>query len=175
LRADPARIAYWKNRLDALGSGLKVGISWAGGTPATRGTSRSTQLADWVPIFAQRQCHFVNLQYGSAVAKLPAFSRELEVSIHEWRDAIENYDETAALVAALDLVITVQTALVHLAGALGTPTWVMLQAASEWRYGEQGESMPWYLGVRLYRQPRPGEWQPVVAVVARDLAQRASS
>jgi Flp pilus assembly protein TadD len=175
LRADTARIAYWKNRLDALGSGLKVGMSWAGGTPATRSASRSTQLADWAPIFAQRQCHFVNLQYGSAAAKLRAFSREPGVSIHDWRDAIENYDETAALVAALDLVITVQTALVHLAGALGTPTWVMLQAASEWRYGEQGESMPWYLGVRLYRQPRPGEWQPVVAVVARDLAQRASS
>jgi len=175
LRADPARIAYWKNRLDALGPGLKAGISWAGGTPATRGASRSMQLADWTPIFEQRPCHFVNLQYGNAAAELPAFCRELGGSIHDWRDALENYDETAALVAALDLVISVQTALVHLAGALGAPTWVMLQAASEWRYGEQGDSMPWYPGVRLFRQPQPGDWQSVVAAVARDLAQRASS
>jgi hypothetical protein len=152
-----------------------VGVSWAGGTPSTRSASRSTQLADWAPIFAQRQCHFINLQYGSAAAELPVFSRELGGSIHDWRDALDNYDETAALVAALDLVITVQTALVHLAGALGTPTWVMLQAASEWRYGEQGAAMPWYPRVRLFRQPRPGDWQSVVAVVARDLAQRASS
>ncbi|MEO8442869.1 MAG: tetratricopeptide repeat protein, partial [Betaproteobacteria bacterium] len=175
LRADPARIAYWKNRLDGLGPGLKAGISWVGGTPATRSASRSMQLADWTPIFEQRPCHFVNLQYGSAAAELPAFCRELGGSIHDWRDAVENYDETAALVAALDLVITVQTALVHLAGALGAPTWVMLQATSEWRYGEQGESMSWYPGVRLFRQSRPGDWQTVVASVARDLAQRASS
>jgi Flp pilus assembly protein TadD len=175
LRADPARIAYWKNRLDALGPGLKAGISWAGGTPATRSASRSMQLVDWTPIFGQRRCHFVNLQYGNAATELRALLGKREVSIHDWRDAIENFDETAALVAALDLVITVQTALVHLAGALGKPTWVMLQAASEWRYGEQDESMPWYPGVRLFRQSRPGDWQSVVASVARDLAQRASS
>ncbi len=133
------------------------------------------QLADWTPIFEQRPCHFVNLQYGNAATELRELLGKHDISIHDWRDAIENFDETAAVVAALDLVITVQTALVHLAGALGKPTWVMLQAAAEWRYGEHGESMPWYPGVRLFRQPRPGDWQSVVASVARDLARRASS
>ncbi len=175
LRADPLRTEHWKSRLAALGPGLKVGVSWSGGTPATRGANRSMQLSDWAPILEQRQCRFVNLQYGKATTELPAFLRKSGPLVHDWRDAMESYDETAALVAALDLVITVQTALVHLAGALGKRTWVMLQAACEWRYGERGETMPWYPGVRMFRQPLPGDWQPVVAHVARDVARLASS
>lgn len=173
LRGDPLRIDYWKGRLDALGPGLKVGISWAGGAPSTRGASRSTQLSQWAPILRQERCHFVNLQYGNVAAELEALSRERMRPIHDWRDAIENYDETAALVAALDLVITVQTALVHLAGGLGKPTWVLLQAACEWRYGESGETMPWYPSVRLLRQQRPGEWDSVVMRIAQDIARLA--
>jgi Flp pilus assembly protein TadD len=173
LRAEQARAALWKNRLDALGPGLKIGISWYGGAPSTRGASRSTQLAEWLPILQHTACHFVNLQYGNAGDELRALSREQSIVIHDWREAIGNYDETAALVTALDLVITVQTALVHLAGALGKPAWVMVQAGCEWRYGERGESMPWYPGVRLLRQPRPGDWHSVILRVAQDLAQLA--
>jgi hypothetical protein len=117
----------------------------------------------------QAHCHFVNLQYGNAAAELGVFSRAHRVSIHDWRDAIEDYDETAALVTALDLVITVQTALVHLAGALGKPTWVVLQTPCEWRYGEAGETMPWYPSVRLFRQRQPGEWRSVMARIAQDV------
>jgi Flp pilus assembly protein TadD len=173
LRADPARIACWKRRLDALGPGIKVGFSWAGGTASTRGASRSMQLAEWAPIFAQEHCHFVNLQYGNIADELPAFSRAHKYQLHDWRDANAEYEDTAALVAAVDLVITVQTALVHLAGALGKPAWVMLPAASEWRYAEHGESMPWYPSVRLFRQPHAGDWQAVVALVAHELSRRA--
>jgi tetratricopeptide (TPR) repeat protein len=175
LRADAARTDYWKNRLAALGPGLKVGISWAGGAPSTGGAARSTQLADWQPVLRQAHCHFVNLQYGNAAAELGDFSRAHGVSIHDWRDAIEDYDETAALVTALDLVITVQTALVHLAGALGKPTWVVLQTPCEWRYGEVAETMPWYSSVRLFRQPQPGDWRSVMARIAQDIARAAAS
>jgi len=175
LRADSARTDYWKNRLAALGHGLKVGISWVGGAPSTGGSARSTQLADWQPVLRQAHCHFVNLQYGNAPAELGDFSRAHGVSIHDWRDAIEDYDETAALVTALDLVITVQTALVHLAGALGKPTWVVLQTPCEWRYGEAGETMPWYPSVRLFRQPQPGEWRSVMARIAQDVERLAAS
>ncbi len=173
LHADAARIDYWRNRLDALGPGLKIGISWSGGAPSTRGASRSTRLAEWLPILQQAACHFVNLQYGNVGDELQAISRERQIVIHDWPEAIENYDETAALVTALDLVISVQTALVHLAGALGKPVWVILQAACEWRYGGQGETMPWYPGVRLLRQPRPGDWHSVVMRIAQDVAQLA--
>ncbi len=176
LHAEPARIDFWKRRLDALGPGLKIGISWSGGAPATRGAGRSTQLAAWLPILQQTACHFVNLQYGNAGGELQAIkaiARERPPVIHDWREAIDNYAETAALVTALDLVISVQTALVHLAGALGKPAWVILQAASEWRYGEQSEAMPWYPGVRLLRQPRPGDWQSVIMRIGQDVAQLA--
>ncbi len=170
LRAEPARINYWKNRLDALGPGLKIGISWFGGAASTRSADRSTRLAEWLPILSQAAGHFVNLQYGNSGDELRTISDNHDIVIHDWREAIDNYDETAALVQSLDLVISVQTALVHLAGALGKPVWVMLQAACEWRYGECGESMPWYPAARLVRQPRAGDWQSVVALIARDLS-----
>jgi Flp pilus assembly protein TadD len=173
LHAEPARIEYWKHRLDILGPGLKIGIAWSGGAPSTQRATRSTQLAEWLPILAQTACHFVSLQHGNVSGELAALSREQQIPIHDWPDAVENYDETAALVTALDLVISVQTALVHLAGALGKPAWVLLRAASEWRYLEHGETMPWYPGVRLFRQSRPGEWTLAVARVAQDLAQLA--
>jgi tetratricopeptide (TPR) repeat protein len=174
LRAEQARIDYWKHRLSALGPGLKVGISWSGGAPSTRGETRSTRLADWLPILRQTACQFVNLQYGRAGGEFHEISREqCEIRVHDLREAVDDYDDTAALVSALDLVISVQTALVHLAGALGKRTWVLLPAACEWRYGEQGETMPWYPSVRLIRQPRPGDWQAVIERIALDVAQLA--
>ena len=173
LKADPARIEYWRRRLDELGPGLKIGISWSGGAPSTGGGNRSLRLAEWSPILELPACTFVSLQYGNAGTELQVLSDQSRGRIHEWREAIESYAETAALVAALDLVISVQTALVHLAGALGKPAWVMLRAASEWRYLEQGETMPWYPSLRLLRQPHPGDWQPVVARIAQDLAHLA--
>ncbi len=174
LRADPARREYWKHRLRNLGPGLKVGISWSGGTRSTQGASRSTQLAQWLPILQTRRCHFVSLQYGNAATDLAAMLQAQPLPVHDWREANETFDETAALVAELDLVISVQTALVHLAGSLGKSTWVLLQANCEWRYGEDGETMPWYPTIRLLRQSRRGKWQPVFERIARDLAALAS-
>lgn len=173
LRAAPARIAYWKKRLEESGPALRVGISWSGGAPSTRGAERSTKLSAWSSILRQPGCHFVNLQYGHAGGELRALLSGQAAVLHDWPEAIDDFDETAALVAALDLVITVQTALVHLSGALGTPTWVMLRQACEWRYGENGESMPWYPGVRLIRQKIAGDWEPVIEGIAHDLAQLA--
>jgi hypothetical protein len=167
LVADAARVGYWRERLATLGQGLKVGISWAGGATSTGGSSRSTRLVDWAPIFANERCHFINLQYGQVPPDLPAGN----VALHRWPEALDNYADTAALVSALDLVITVQTALVHLAGALGKPAWVMLQAACEWRYGVHGDTMPWYPSVRLVRQSVPHDWRPVISSIAQDLAQ----
>jgi ADP-heptose:LPS heptosyltransferase len=92
------------------------------------------------------------------------------VQIHHWPEAIDDYDETAALVAALDLVISVQTAVVHLAGGLGQPTWALISAVPEWRYGAAGEVMPWYPSVRLKRQQTLGEWGSVMKWISEDLS-----
>lgn len=169
LRADPERIAMWRERLSSLGGGLKVGVSWQGGTHLTRSPLRSISLSQWLPIFGSENACFISLQYGDTAAALNEFASQFGKRIAHWQEAIDDYDETAALVSALDIVISVQTAVVHLTGALGRPAWVMVPYCPEWRYGFVGEGMPWYPSVRVFRQSSFGEWGPVIATAAREL------
>lgn len=164
LQAAPERVAYWKSRLDALGPGLKVGISWRGGTYGTRSPLRTVPLPSWSPVLAAPGTRFVSLQYGdqSELAHAPG-----EVTL--WEDALANYDETAALVSALDLVISVCTAVIHLGGALARPVWVMAPVSPEWRYGVAGDRMDWYPSARVFRQREHGQWSEIIAEVAREL------
>jgi len=162
LRADAARIAAWDRRLRALPGRRKVGISWRGGLSTTRRSVRSIPLADWRALLAIPGVDFVSLQYADPSGEIEAFAGEPNVTVHHWPEAIEDYDDTAALVSALDLVVSVQTAVVHLAGALGKPVWALIPHVPEWRYGATGETMPWYPSARLLRQQRPGAWEPVL-------------
>jgi hypothetical protein len=145
-----------------------VGISWRGGLASSRRSLRSIALEEWLPIFGVRDIDFVSLQYSVQEGELEALQRA-GVRVHQWQGAIDDYDETAALVCALDLVVSVQTAVVHLAGALGREVWALIPAAPEWRYGASGGVMPWYPSARLIRQARLGDWDPVVQTVAVDL------
>jgi tetratricopeptide (TPR) repeat protein len=172
LTADPSMVARWRERLSGLGRGLKVGISWRGGTATTRAPLRSLTLARLGPILRMPDAHFVNLQYATTAEDIEGFGAG-ERKIQHWPDALDDYDETAALVCALDLVISVCTAVVHLAGALGRPAWVMAPFSPEWRYGHAGSRMAWYPSVTLFRQPRYNEWDPVIAAIAAGLAQHA--
>jgi hypothetical protein len=126
------------------------------------------------PVLAVSDAHFVNLQYGDCAADLSAHTAAGGVAIHHWQDALDDYDETAALVTALDVVISVCTAVVHLAGALGRPVWVMAPAVPEWRYGREGPSMIWYPSARMFRQSKRDAWAPVVAEVKRALSSMAA-
>jgi tetratricopeptide (TPR) repeat protein len=170
LRADPAKAAHWRERLDHLGAGLKIGVSWRGGTALTRGARRSLGLDDLAPLFAVPGVQFVSLQYDAAENEIDDYRNRGGYTLHHFADAIADYDETAALVASLDLVVSVCTAIIHLGGALGTPVWVMAPMVPEWRYGIRGESMPWYPGNRVLRQQRAGDWQAVIARVAGEVA-----
>ena len=170
LKADPVRGAVWRKRLDALGAGLKIGISWHGGTHKTRAPLRSVPLAEWGPLLKMGGHHFVDLQYTDCAEEIALFEEKSGVRIHRWREVREDFEETASLVAELDLVISVCTAVIHLAGALGKPVWIMAPFSPEWRYGFQGETMPWYPSSRLFRQPGYGQWQPVIADVAKSLS-----
>ncbi len=172
LRADEAKAARWKAKLDRLPGRRKVGISWRGGLASSRRSLRSIPLAQWAPVLAVPGVDFVSLQYADPEREIEAL-RGNGLELHEWPEAIDDYDETAALVASLDLVISVQTAVVHLAGALGTPVWALISAAPEWRYGAAGASMVWYSAVRLMRQTALGPWDSVMAAVANEL--RASA
>jgi len=169
LKADPERVEFWRNRLAALGDGPKIGISWRGGQGKTRREARSIPLSDWPPILVTEGTHFVNLQYTDCRTELEALWDDYGLRAHHWQEAIDDYDETAALVMALDRVVTVCTSIVHLTGALGRPAWVLVPRVPEWRYLASGETMPWYPSVRLFRQPRMGDWTPVLRNVAQEL------
>jgi tetratricopeptide (TPR) repeat protein len=173
LSADPRRRAAWRERLDGLGAGLKVGISWRGGTAATGGAARSTALADWAPLLELPGVRFVNLQYGECAAELAA-ARGRGHAIAHWPRAADDIEEAAAMASELDLVISVCTTVIHLAGALGRPAWVLVPARPGWRYLLEGERLPWYPSARLLRQARPGEWAPVISAAARELSARIS-
>lgn len=169
LRPAPERVAYWRARLSALGEGPKIGISWQGGQAKTRRQLRSIPLSQWLSILTMEGAHFVSLQYTDCRDELQALTERHGIIVHHWQDAIDDYDETAALVSALDQVVTVCTSIVHLAGALGRPAWVLVPTIPEWRYLDSGASMPWYPSVRLFRQRRPGAWREVVEEIGHSL------
>jgi tetratricopeptide (TPR) repeat protein len=168
LRAAPVRIEYWRARLAELGPGPKIGLSWSGGASATRRHLRSMAPAELMPVL-RLPAKFVSLQYGDCRADLDALNREHGVVLPHWPEALDDYDETAALVCALDLVISVCTAVIHLSGALGRPVWVLAPAVPEWRYLDRGTSLPWYPSARLFRQTEPGRWEAVVDQVLQEI------
>ena len=170
LVADPRRVAAWRERLLAFGPGLKVGISWRGGTHQTRSPLRSIPLSQWEPVFKAADTQFVSLQYGECRGELDELAARQGIRVTHWQEAIDDYEETAALLDALDLVISVCTSVVHLGGALARPVWIMAPYSPEWRYGFAGETMPWYPSVRIFRQPSFGNWPAVITTVARELS-----
>ena len=169
LQADRELVALWRERLAALGPGLKVGISWQGGTHKSRRPVRSLPLAQWLPILQLKGAHFVDLQYTDCRTELAELAAASGVRVHSWDEVRADYEQTAAAVTALDLIVSVCTAVIHLGGALGRPVWVMAPFSPEWRYGIAGDGMPWYPSVRVFRQPAYGEWDAVIGTVAQRL------
>ena len=171
LHADPARVANWRERLAAL-PGLKVGLVWAGSPTYPLDGRRSMALAQMAPFGTLRDVTFVSLQKdapGQQARQPPA-----GLTLHDWTDELRDFDDTAALITALDLVISVDTALVHLTGALGKPVWVLDRNDSEWRWLIGRDDSPWYPTVRLFRQPQPGDWASVVERALAELSMYAS-
>jgi tetratricopeptide (TPR) repeat protein len=169
LKAAPERIEHWRRRLDALGPGMKIGLSWRGGVQKTGRVWRSLELAELLPLLRRAGVRFVNLQYGESASELAGLRTEHGIEVAHYPEAIADYDETAALVGALDLTLSVCTSIVHLAGALGRPVWVMTPLKPEARYGFSGETMHWYPSARLFRQPAYGDWDSVVKAVGQAL------
>ena len=175
LRADAGAVERWKSRLSALGTGLKVGISWQGGTPRTNRSGRSIGVDEWRPVLRIPGVHFVSLQYGDCREDLAHVRDGIGIPLHHWAEAIDtDYDETAGLVCALDLVITVTTSVAHLAGALGQTAWIVTNIAPRWCYLSAGSTTPWYPSARIFRQTRPGAWDDVMQQVAEQLAEKVT-
>jgi len=169
LVTDPERRLQWRVLLDSLGKRKKVGIAWTGGRHNTHSQRRSMALEAFLPILRQ-DCDFISLQYKDPEADIAKLENSYGVKVRHWDRAAEswNIDDVAALVSELDLVITVQTAVAHIAGALGKECWVMVPSKPHWRYGLKGDRMPWYGSVKLYRQK--GEWAKTVNNVSEALA-----
>lgn len=143
---------------------MNIGISWAGGIKTTNKKERTIALEKWLPIFKNVDANFISLQYvDGAQEEINKFTEAHGIQIHHWQDTIDDYDETAALVSNLDMVISVPQSVVHLAGALGVPTFQLTPRRSLWQMGVYGEDMPWYgETVKNIWQETPGEWDSVI-------------
>jgi tetratricopeptide (TPR) repeat protein len=172
LVAESDRIDRWKKLLAREGgTKLKIGLSWRGGTEKTRRRDRSLDLKDLSSLIERTDCYFASLQYGDIEQEVSDFNRANPANpIHRLLDNFDDFDEFAALITALDLVISVQNTTIHMCGALGRPCWGLIPWRPEWRYGNQGKSMVWYKSVTLYRQDKRGEWEGALESVKSDLA-----
>lgn len=171
LQADPERVTPWQQRLAGRGH-PRVGIAWSGNSQHGNDRNRSIPLASFAAM-AQPGIGFVSLQ--------PEVRESDRAALAAWPglfDAgpmLRDFGDTAALVSALDLVVTVDTSVAHLAGALGKPVWVLLPYVPDWRWMLGREDSPWYPGMRLFRQAARGEWDPVLQRVRSELRTLASS
>ncbi len=157
LAPDPVRVATW---WAALPPGRKVGVAWAGNPGHSNDRRRSLPPDALAALLAAPGVQFVPLQPGLHAA---------ETRLPDLPAPLTDYADTAALIANLDLVVTVDTSVAHLAGALGVPCWVLLPFAPDWRWRLGCRDSAWYASVRLFRQPAPGAWQDVVAGVLAEL------
>ena len=174
LRPDPDRVAAWAQRLASL-KGLKVGLVWSGGKliGAATDRKRSVTLGALAPLAAVPGVSFVSLQKDAPAAQ--AKSPPAGMTLLDLCDDLTDFAETAAVVENLDLMISVDTAVVHLAGALGKPVWLLNRFDTCWRWELEREDTPWYEGLRQFRQPSAGDWDSVIAAVAAALNDLAAA
>jgi Tfp pilus assembly protein PilF len=174
LHADAAQVAAWRTRLAALeDQGPRIGLVWAGnprlyqpGAPSVD-RRRSITLGHFAAFAGLESAAFISLQKDDAAhqTKTPPAG----LTIHDWTAELSDFAATAALIEALDLVIGVDTAVIHLAGALGKPVWLLNRFDSCWRWLLERDDSPWYPTLRQFRQPSPGDWNTVLAKVRAEL------
>lgn len=169
LKADPAKIAKWRDQLGEAAGGLRIGLCWRGGMSKLNITTRSIPLVEWLPILTVPNTQFFSLQHGNVGDDLAALKQTHNITVRQFAHTIDDVDELAALIGALDLVISVQSTTVHLTGALGRPCWALVPFSPEWRYQTEDRHMPWYPSVEVFRQTTTGVWPPVLEAVAAEL------
>jgi tetratricopeptide (TPR) repeat protein len=173
LESIPAALPYLHAPKDHLlpaplpGCRLRIGIVWAGNTMHNNARNRDCQVEQFLPLAGRRGVELFSLQVGEAGAALAACGGD--VLITPLGSQLHDMGVTAAMMAELDLVITVDTAAVHLAGALGRPTWLLLPYAPDWRWILGRDDTPWYPGMRLFRQTRPDDWDSVFGAMGKAL------
>jgi tetratricopeptide (TPR) repeat protein len=168
LRSDPAGVAVWRDRL-AGHRGLRVGIVWRSG-PAHEGyRKRSITAAQFTEFLNIPGLAVVSLQKDGTVGEIETLGN-IAGPFFDASPFLDDLSDTASAIANLDLVITVDTAVCHLAGALAVPVWTLIPFAHDWRWLLQREDSPWYPTMRLFGQPKIGDWQSVLGRVRDELA-----
>lgn len=178
MQAEPGGVRRWAEQLDArlgpsraAGGRLRVALAWAGRPTHPNDARRSLALARLQPILQMPEVAFVSVQ-----KPMPEADRAFAATLPEFLDlspALTDFAETAAVLANVDLLLAVDTAVVHLAGALGRPAWVLVATPSDWRWLCDRSDSPWYPSLRLFRQTSPGDWGPVIAGAAAALGRLA--
>ncbi len=171
LHADPDQVADWHGRLRDL-PGLRIGLAWAGNPHLVNDRRRSIPLDRLAALADVSGVSFVSLQKGAAASQVSAALPQMV--LHDWTDRLVDFADTAALIENLDLVISVDTSVLHLAGALGKPVWLLNRFDTDWRWLLDRNDSPWYPTLRQFRQPQPGDWDAVVQAVRVALAQVAA-
>ncbi|GIW98256.1 MAG: FlbA protein [Pirellulaceae bacterium] len=172
LQAAPHLIDYWRHRLGPKERTVRVGIAWQGNPDHQADAFRSVPLRAFAPLAEVPGVELISLQHGFGSEQLDAWQgpqpiRRLPPDVDQSSGA---FMDTAAVMKNLDLVITTDTSIAHLAGALGVPTWIVLGHIPDWRWMLGRSDSPWYPTVRLFRQPRLGDWDSVFIEVATQLA-----
>jgi Flp pilus assembly protein TadD len=168
LQADAEGVERWRRELAADGGRFRVGLAWAGRPTHRNDRNRSLSLSTLAPLAQARGMTFYSLQKGEAGKQ--AANPPAGLELVDWTAELNDFADTAALIANLDLVISVDTAVVHLAGAMAKPAWTLLPFVPDWRWLLEREDSPWYPTMRLFRQPSRGDWGSVIARVAEALA-----
>ncbi len=173
LLPDENSCAQGKRRFTQVGTAFRVGLVWSGSSTNPAGKYRSLPIDLLAPLAELRHVLFVNLQTGESAHE---FGRSAFGSRgSDWNVPPADFMDTAGVIEHLDLVITIDTALAHLAGGMGKPVWTLLAMPWDWRWGMDGEKTPWYPTMRLYRQEVHGQWQKVVDQLKRDLGELSAS
>lgn len=171
LRAAADRAEFWRIRLANHSGNLKVGLAWAGNPSHRNDRNRSMSSSLLAPLAQVPGVRLFSLQKGPA-GQFGTVSRDLPLV--DYTGELHDFSETAALIDSLDLVISVDTVVAHLSGAMGKPVWLLLPFAPDWRWMLDRSDSPWYPSMRLFRQHRPGDWPDVVQRVAAEVAHLAT-
>jgi hypothetical protein len=166
------RIAKWRERIESLPS-TRIALAWAGSGAHANDRNRSIALSRLTPLLDVKHANFVSIQRelrGEDAEPLARTPRLMHIG-----DALDDFEDTAAVAALVDVVISVDTSVVHLAGALGRPTWILLPFCPDWRWLLDRDDSPWYPTAQFFRQPTPGDWDSVIARVKDALSEFSAS
>jgi Tfp pilus assembly protein PilF len=171
LFANDELVNGWAAKLSSL-SGLKIGICWQGNPAYGADRQRSVPLKYFAPLAKMENVQLISLQKIHGLEQLDRLPSDVGI-LNLGRELDEHtgvFMDTAAVMRNLDIIITSDTAIPHLAGALGVPVWILLPHVPDWRWGLTGDSYPWYPTMRVFRQPKPGDWQGLFKAVCETIA-----